>query len=72
MTASPTPLHLNERVLLKTPIPELGLRGGESGYVCSMWFSPSTTYEVEFEQPGLACPIRALLLESQIGVVEPT
>jgi hypothetical protein len=70
MTGPQNHLHVDERVLLKTPIPELGLQGGESGYVCSVWFSPSVRYEVEFQQPGLALPIRALLLETQIGAAE--
>jgi hypothetical protein len=69
MTPTDRLRHVDEKVQLKTAIPELGLQGGEAGYVCSVWFAPSTTYEVEFHRPGLNFPVRALLLESQIGTL---
>jgi hypothetical protein len=67
MTILPPPSpQVDERVWLKMDIPELGLRCGEAGVVCSMWFSPATAYEVEFREPPLNYPIRALLLGNQI------
>jgi hypothetical protein len=58
--------HVDEQVRLTTDVPTLGLHCGEAGSVCSIWFSPAVAFEVEFQQPGLGIPIRALLLESQI------
>ena len=57
---------LNRSVRLMQDIPELGLRSGEVGVVCSTWFAPTTAYEVEFQPPGLATATRALLLAHQI------
>ena len=54
-----------EYVRLKQDIPELGLRCGEVGLVCSTWFAPTEAYEVEFGLPG---PTRALLLAEQLQV----
>ena len=53
-------------VRLMQDIPELGLRSGEVGVICSTWFSPETAYEVEFSSTGLTCGTRALLLKHQI------
>jgi hypothetical protein len=57
---------VNRSVRLLADIPELGLRSGEVGVVCSTWFSPVTAYEVEFQPPGLSYGTRALLLATQI------
>jgi len=62
--------HINEHVRLRTDVPYLGLHCGESGSVCSIWFSPTSAIEVEFLQQGQGCPIRAILLESQIEADE--
>ena len=51
-------------VRLLEDIPELGLRCGEVGVVCSTWFSPTPAYEVEFQPRGAAT--RALVTQSQI------
>ena len=40
---------IDGRVQLTQDIPDLGLRRGDVGLVCSTWFSPTTAYEVEFE-----------------------
>ena len=53
-------------VRLVQDIPELGLRSGEVGVICSTWFEPSPAYEVEFHHAGLAAATRALLLAHQI------
>jgi len=62
----------NRAVRLVQDIPELGLRCGEVGVVCSTWFAPSTAYEVEFQPtPGLSrAATRALLMENQIQAAE--
>jgi hypothetical protein len=53
-------------VRLVKDIPELGLRSGAVGVICSTWFEPSPAYEVEFQPAGLASATRALLLAHQI------
>ncbi|HEX2971859.1 MAG TPA: DUF4926 domain-containing protein [Tepidisphaeraceae bacterium] len=58
------PLAVDDRVQLKRDIPELGLRRGETGVVCSQWFAPTTAYEVEFHKFGQN--LRALLLSEQV------
>lgn len=55
-----------QRVRLKHDLPDLNLRSGDEGVVCSIWFAPWDAYEVEFEPQGLGCKTRALLLECQI------
>jgi hypothetical protein len=52
-------------VRLNEDIPELGLRSGEVGLVCSTWFAPTTAIEVEFQPAGFSYKTRALLLASQ-------
>jgi hypothetical protein len=59
-------IRVNERVHLMVDIPELGLHRGESGVVCSLWFSPVTAFEVEFLARDLNSAVRAVLRESQI------
>jgi hypothetical protein len=60
-------IEVNDRVQLTHDVPELGLHRGDQGLVCSTWFWPTETYEVEF---GLSSPgdehLRALLMISQI------
>ena len=55
-----------ERVRLVQDVPELGLRRGDVGLVCSTWFEPSTAFEVEFKSRAVGCGVRALLMPSQI------
>src|SRR5215207_7711482 len=56
--------EVNRPVRLLKDIPELGLRSGEVGVVCSTWFAPTPAYEVEFERRGHAT--RALVMRSMI------
>ena len=60
--------HVDDRVQLRTDVPELDLFRGEIGVVCSTWFAPSMAYEVEFKSDGRAHVIRALLLAEQLEV----
>lgn len=62
--------HVNDMVRLTQDIPELRLRQGDVGVVCSTWFAPSEAYEVEFMPTGLAEQTRALLLARQLQVDE--
>ena len=61
---------IDSRVRLTTDIPELGLRRGDVGVVCSTWFAPTAAYEVEFQPQGLSESTRALLLAAQVGAME--
>ena len=63
-------LRVDQRVRLLQDIPELELRSGCEGVLCSQWFSPQPAYEVEFEIPGLFFKTRALLLAEQIQPTE--
>ncbi|MEA2734453.1 MAG: hypothetical protein QOE14_904 [Humisphaera sp.] len=56
--------EVNCSVRLLQDIPELGLRCGEVGVVCSTWFAPEPAYEVEFQPRGSAT--RALVMQNQI------
>jgi Domain of unknown function (DUF4926) len=62
--------HVDDLVRLTRDIPELQLKQGDVGIVCSTWFAPNETYEVEFCPTGLNCNTRALLLAEQLQVEE--
>ena len=57
--------EVNRPVRLLEDLPELGLRCGEVGVVCSTWFAPQPAYEVEF-QPRRGDATRALVMRNQI------
>ena len=58
--------EVNRPVRLLQDIPELGLRSGEVGVVCSTWFAPTPAYEVEFQPKPRGSACRALVSRSQI------
>ena len=58
--------QVDDTVQLTRDIPDLWLSRGTVGVIRSIWFAPSTVYEVEFEPVGLNCTTRALLLDEQI------
>jgi hypothetical protein len=60
---------IEDRVRLKAAIPQLGLHPGDEGLVCSVWFSPDKTFEVEFGRLDLT-PIRALVPEEELEASE--
>jgi hypothetical protein len=62
--------HVDDLVRLTQDIPERQLKQGDVGVVCSTWFSPNETYEVEFYPAGLNGITRALLLADQLQVEE--
>jgi len=62
-------LCVDQRVRLLTDIPELELRSGDEGILCSRWFSPQPAYEIEFETLAGYCKTRALLLANQFQPV---
>jgi hypothetical protein len=62
--------HVDDFVRLNQDIPELSLQRGQLGVVRSTWFSPTTAYEVEFDQSADHHGTRALLLERQVTVDE--
>src|SRR5262245_57377339 len=57
--------HFPQNVHLTVDIPELELRSGDAGTVCSAW---STAWEVEFRKPGIPYATRVLLTAEQIQV----
>ena len=59
-------IKVDQHVQLVLDVPRLGLHRGEVGLVCSIWFTPATAYEVEFEQKTSHCMTRALLMPDQI------
>ena len=59
---------VNDHVRLTQDIPELLLRQGDIGVVCSTWFAPAPAYEVEFPAAGLNEQTRALLLSEQLQI----
>jgi hypothetical protein len=61
-----TRVNADERVRLTQDLPELGLRHGDVGLVCSTWFEPNTAYEVEFQPSAPGHRVRALLMPNQI------
>jgi len=63
-------LRVDQRVRLLESIPDLNLRSGDEGILCSQWFSPQPAYEVEFEIAGAFFKTRALLLADQIQPTE--
>ena len=69
ITQSDNSLHVDERVRLKTAVPELGLHSGDEGQVCSIWFAPARRFEVEFKQSDLG-PIRALVVEEELEAAQ--
>jgi hypothetical protein len=62
-------LHVDERVRLKTAVPELGLRTGDEGLVCSIWFAPARSFEVEFGTLDFG-PIRVLVGEEELEAAQ--
>ncbi len=62
-------IQINERVQVLHDIPELELRGGDVGVVCSKWFKPTTAYEVEFQRGSPLCCVRALLMPNQLRLL---
>ncbi len=54
-------------VRLVHDLPDLSLRRGAVGVVCSTWFAPALTYEVEFRCDDKSL-VRALLEPAEIVV----
>ena len=61
---------INDSVRLTKDIPELSLRRGTVGIICSKWCSPVDAFEVEFGPPGLDEATRALLSAEQLELHE--
>ena len=59
-------VRTEETVQLTQDVPELGLRRGDCGQVCSTWFEPSTAFEVEFQARSGGVRVRTLLMPNQI------
>ena len=61
-------LAIDDCVRLTKDVPELMLKRGTVGIVCSTWGSPVEAYEVEFGPPGLDEMTRALLMAEQLEI----
>ena len=61
-------VKVSDSVRLLQDIPRLGLHCGDVGVVCSTWFAPEPSYEVEFQPPGARGATRALVSPAQIQV----
>jgi hypothetical protein len=60
-------IQIDDCVQLMLDLPELGLRRGDLGMVCSTWFSPITAYEVKFQRKTPPdCVVHTLLMLEQI------
>lgn len=63
--------HVDALVRLKEDVRSLRLWRGDRGVVLSIWLSSGESlYEVEFEQLGASPPLRTLLRNGQLEVVE--
>jgi hypothetical protein len=62
--------QINDFVGLKEDLPNQQLRAGDTGMVCSIWFLPNATYEVEFQGGNLIDPTRVLLASNQFRLLE--
>jgi hypothetical protein len=60
----------SDRVRLTEGVPTLGLQYGDVGVVQSIWRMPTDLCEVEFDRPGEAFAIRALVQAEHLAVVE--
>ena len=64
-----TTTQVDAVVRLTLDVPTLWLHRGDVGVVRSIWLSPASCYEVEFQKPG-QCAVRALLNTELIEPVE--
>jgi hypothetical protein len=60
--------RIDDRVRLTHDIPELGIRVGESGVVCSAWTEPTLAFEVEFGGTETHGVVRALVADERLEV----
>ncbi|MGD0541703.1 MAG: DUF4926 domain-containing protein [Tepidisphaeraceae bacterium] len=60
----------DDLVRLISDLPEMFLRAGCTGVVCSTWFMPHPVYEVEFQSPTGAISIRALIFSDNLRVID--
>jgi hypothetical protein len=63
-------LGIDDVVRLTKDIPERQLVRGETGVICSTWFAPEVTFEVEFHQIGHDCQTRCLVHREQVELDE--
>jgi hypothetical protein len=66
MRSKEAPARVGDVVQLTQDLPELGLRRGDVGQLCSTWFDPNTAFEVEFQSRSAGSRLRALLMRNQI------
>ena len=62
---------IDDHVRLTRDIPELGVRDGESGVVCSAWSEPTLAFEVEFGSTATHGVVRALVVDERLEVEDP-
>ncbi len=59
-------LAIDDVVRLTKDIPERELTRGETGVICSTWFFPEETFEVEFQHGGADYKTRCLVRREQV------
>ena len=53
-------------VRLLSDVPDLEVRAGQQGVVCSVWFAPLEFYEVEVPAAGLDMKLRVVVPRCQL------
>jgi hypothetical protein len=62
--------HVDDRVRLTRDVPEIALRSGEVGVVCSIWHTSPIAYEVEFRAKPSSLAKRTLVPAEQLELVD--
>jgi len=73
MFATPSSIRLpatDDLIGLTEDLPNQQLHAGDTGVVCSIWFMPDPTYEVEFHGVDPIDSIRVLLASTQFQLIE--
>ena len=63
---APGKIAVDALVRVRHDVPQIGVRGGETGVVQSRWFAPDDAYEIEFHGGGIGLPLRVILYEHDI------
>ena len=59
-------IRINDRVRVTRDIGDLAVQTGDVGVVCGIFRHPTTAYEVEFRQNGMAYGLRTVIFHEQL------